>query len=194
MERQRPQVYPVYTISCLDDTCSGYRIVERLMKKDLSGVAAAGVLATIVFGLLAYSDYRGRPKPASADGTHTVTVEVNPAADQAPTDAARAAADQEAAIQRLGEIPAPPPTPVDRVWYVVVASEDRCETLQEGIGASYPAEAMDIFASEGNPLDILHFDGTSLLARQVHNPDGPRLLLVMGEARCRLFLAGVTPH
>lgn len=63
------------------------------MKQDLSGVAAAGLLAAIVFGVLAYSDRQARPAPATAAETQTAMIEAAQTADQAAIDAAAAAAE-----------------------------------------------------------------------------------------------------
>ena len=142
------------------------------------------------------SEPAAQTSPATADepmmhdyGTHDEAMAQSDGSGAGDAAAARLEAD---ARRRLEEIPAPPPSPMDSVWHVVVAGEERCETLQEALGVSYPAAAMDLFASEGNPLDILHFDGTSLLAQQLNNPGGDRLVFVMGESRCHVFLAGLT--
>lgn len=110
------------------------------------------------------------------------------------TDAETWRMDEREARRLLEEIPSSPPPSTDSVWYVVLPGEGQCQTLQDATGVSYPAEVMDLFASEGNPLDVLHYDGSSFLVRQVNNPEEGRLLFVMGEPRCRIFLAGVMAH
>lgn len=61
------------------------------MKQDLSGFAAASLLAAIVFGVSAYGDYRNRPKAKSPDELSQEAREARETADAAAADAILAA-------------------------------------------------------------------------------------------------------
>ncbi len=93
---------------------------------------------------------------------------------------------------KLEQIPARPESPSDKIWYVAAVGEGRCESLTSSINLENPAQVIDLFASQGMPLEVIYDDGSMVAVRKVGDPNDAGMVFVRGESTCRTALIGLT--
>lgn len=70
--------------------------------------------------------------------------------------------------------------------------EGRCESLTSSINLENPAQVIDLFASQGMPLEVIYDDGSMVAVRKVGDPNDAGMVFVRGESTCRTALIGLT--